>query len=379
MRRLITAIALAAATLVPHPVLANESTISCGKPTRTGEVTVLVQLVDANGKKQVVTWKASVPSVATAEQKAASIRDAAPTSIFVTTTGNGSAVRLTSSAGWTITLAAFTKDTTGEKTVFNVFSQAADTDGVFSLSGTAAGHREDGLPAQVTVEVAGALAIVPLFPGQTAEQVEDEVIAALQSQGIPARLATPEDLLELRYSLVDDGRSIVIEEIDDAGITTDCDDLFLEVDATALVDTEAPTSIGYDYCQANDNSTGTHGKIVGLGSPYVSDQDLTLRAYDLPANQFGYFLASRDDGFVANPGGSAGNLCLGGQIGRFVAQVGNSGPQGMLEIQIDPLIIPVAPPTPILPGETWRFQCWFRDVEVAPTSNFTDGIWIEWQ
>jgi hypothetical protein len=30
----------------------------------------------------------------------------------------------------------------------------------------------------------------------------------------------------------------------------------------------------------------------------------------------------------------------------------------------------------VMPGETWNFQCWYRDANPGPTSNFTDGISI---
>ncbi|MCP3917516.1 MAG: hypothetical protein GY711_18380 [bacterium] len=30
------------------------------------------------------------------------------------------------------------------------------------------------------------------------------------------------------------------------------------------------------------------------------------------------------------------------------------------------------------PGETWNFQCWFRDANPAPTSNTSDGLSITW-
>lgn len=363
------------------PASANDATISCGDPTKTGVVTVVVTLVNAQGKIKKVPWDASVPKSADEDQKASDIRSAAPpNSPYVTIGGTGSAVLASSKDGWTIVRVTMNTDTTGEKAAFNVFaSTAADHHGVFGVSGMTAGHTDDGLLSQVTVEVAGALVVVPLTPGQSAAEVEDQVLQGLQAQGVMARLSTPEDFFETRYGLLDDGRSIVIEEIDGAGLATDCDDQLLDVDVTGLVDVTTPISIGVNYCIAEPTSTGTPASIVALGSPFVIDQNLTLRAYDLPTNKWGYFLASRDPGFIANPGGSAGNLCLGGQIGRYSGLVQNSGPSGLIEIEIDPLVVPMAPPTTILPGETWRFQCWFRDIDVAPTSNFTDGIWIEWQ
>ena len=109
------------------------------------------------------------------------------------------------------------------------------------------------------------------------------------------------------------------------------------------------------------------------GSNIVADNDLVLRALGLPPNSFGFFLASTDQGFVAAPGGSQGNLCLGGAIGRYVGpgQIQNSGAGGTISLAIDNMQVPQ--PTgsvAIVAGETWNFQLWSRDIS---GSNFTDG------
>jgi hypothetical protein len=73
-----------------------------------------------------------------------------------------------------------------------------------------------------------------------------------------------------------------------------------------------------------------------------------------------------------------GNLCLGGSIGRYSDQAQGSGPDGRIELAIDLTAVPTAgPPVSVHPGETWNFQCWFRDVVAGPTSNFTDGVSID--
>jgi len=130
--------------------------------------------------------------------------------------------------------------------------------------------------------------------------------------------------------------------------------------------------IGEVYCHpAVDNSTGMAGEIEASGSLRVADGDLTLSARHLPPNQFGYFLTSDTQGFVANPGGSDGNLCLGGAIGRFRSQVQNSGTGGRFSIEVDLQGLPFVPPHAVLPGETWNFQAWHRDI--GGRSNFTDA------
>ena len=84
--------------------------------------------------------------------------------------------------------------------------------------------------------------------------------------------------------------------------------------------------------------------------------------------------------FKAFPGGSQGNLCLGGGIGRHAKQVANSGAAGELVIHVDLTALPRPNGThSVVAGETWNFQCWFRDNVGVPTSNFTDAIEIAFQ
>ncbi|MCP3915714.1 MAG: hypothetical protein GY711_09175 [bacterium] len=131
--------------------------------------------------------------------------------------------------------------------------------------------------------------------------------------------------------------------------------------------------LGASYCgPAVPNSTGSPATIEAFGWIRVSDNDFTLTARDLPPFQFGYFLASRTQAFVAMPGGSDGNLCLGGTIGRFYAQVASSGPAGTISIPVDLMGMP-PPLTNVAAGEAWNWQCWYRDVNPGPTSNFSEG------
>jgi hypothetical protein len=142
-----------------------------------------------------------------------------------------------------------------------------------------------------------------------------------------------------------------------------------------------PYGIGTNYCTATQNSTGTSGIIAALGSPSVAANDVTLRADRLPRNAFSCFLTSRDQGFVAHPAGSSGNLCLGGTIGRYVGpgQIQNSGQAGSIVLALNLAHTPQ--PTgfvAIVAGDTWNFTCWHRqsDVGGVASSNFTDGLSI---
>jgi hypothetical protein len=95
-------------------------------------------------------------------------------------------------------------------------------------------------------------------------------------------------------------------------------------------------SVGDSYCSVNPNSTGSSARILATGSKVAAFDALTLRATQLPPSAFGFFLTSAAAGFVANPGGSQGNLCLSGAIGRYVGpgQVLNSGPTGTFTLPI---------------------------------------------
>ena len=135
---------------------------------------------------------------------------------------------------------------------------------------------------------------------------------------------------------------------------------------------------GTNYCgPAVVNSSGASATLSGAGSTSVSVNDLTLTASGLPANQFSFIINSQTQGFVVGPGGSQGNICLSGSVGRFNNQLMNSGPGGSYSIVVDLTAIPQ--PTgavAVMAGETYNFQAWFRDNNPASTSNFTDGLSI---
>jgi hypothetical protein len=139
-------------------------------------------------------------------------------------------------------------------------------------------------------------------------------------------------------------------------------------------------SIGMNYCMASANSTGSTGVMSASGSPAAADNNVTLSGSSLSNNSFGFFLTSQAQGFTMNPGGSAGNLCLGGSIGRYVGpgQIKNTGGTGEISLTLDLTMTPT--PTVLVSvqaGETWNFSAWHRDaVGGVATSNFTDGIEI---
>jgi hypothetical protein len=139
-------------------------------------------------------------------------------------------------------------------------------------------------------------------------------------------------------------------------------------------------SLGSNYCTTNPNSTGASSSISAQGSATVAMNNVTLMCSNLPLNAFAFFLTSRTQGFVANPGGSQGNLCLAGAIGRYVGpgQIQNSGATGAISLVLDLTVQPTPTgPVPVMAGETWNFQCWHRDaVGGTATSNFSNGLEI---
>ncbi|MEZ6015008.1 MAG: hypothetical protein R3F49_07845 [Planctomycetota bacterium] len=136
--------------------------------------------------------------------------------------------------------------------------------------------------------------------------------------------------------------------------------------------------LGETYCRpTNANSTGCGAIVLANGDPRLATGSLQLTAALLPTNVAGYFLASRMQGLSPNAGGSQGNLCLGGNVGRFVGpgQVMSSGMAGAFTLVVDLSAMPT--PTglvPVAPGETWNFQAWHRDTNPGPTTNFTDAV-----
>ncbi|QDV04893.1 hypothetical protein Poly30_03870 [Planctomycetes bacterium Poly30] len=141
-------------------------------------------------------------------------------------------------------------------------------------------------------------------------------------------------------------------------------------------------SPGTNYCMANVNSTGSSAVISAMGSTSAANNNMMVMASSLPATSFGFFIVSQTQGFVMNPGGSSGNLCLSGAIGRYVGpgQIQNSGTSGTIGLTLDLTNTPQPNgAVSILPGQTWNYQAWFRDTSATgPTSNFTDGLQIDY-
>jgi hypothetical protein len=196
---------------------------------------------------------------------------------------------------------------------------------------------------------------------------------------ITAPGATPQLLLQVPSGFV-------IEEWllqwDVSALPIEATELVLTFDATAAncsfddarLDVLHEGPLGTNSCVAAPNSSGLPAVIGAHGDDRAAANALRLRASQLPQHAAGYFLTSRTPGFMANPGGSQGNLCLGNGIGRYSGSVLHSGAAGSFELSLDLTNVPL--PTGSVAaqaGETWHFQAWYRDANPSVTSNFTDA------
>ena len=141
---------------------------------------------------------------------------------------------------------------------------------------------------------------------------------------------------------------------------------------------------GAAYCSpAVVNSSGASAVMGASGSAVVALNNLTLECTAMPLNSFGFFLTSRSQGSILQPGGSQGRLCLSGAIGRYVGpgQIKNSGASGGISLAVNLTNHPSpSGPLTVLAGDTWHFTAWFRDVlSGQPTSNFANGLTITFQ
>ena len=190
------------------------------------------------------------------------------------------------------------------------------------------------------------------------------------SEGAPSNVAIA--------SHWDGGSSAASNEVGDAVA------LWLDFDAStgdtevglSLVEEVEISVVGPQFCEAAPNSTGSAAWITARGFSWETDASLRLTCSDMPQNSFGHFFVSNVPGFVANPGGSQGNLCLQGAVGRFnqPGQILNSGSAGSFTLfGVEGIDLP-SPTGPVsaMPGETWYFQCWFRDF--GPSSNFSNAV-----
>lgn len=135
------------------------------------------------------------------------------------------------------------------------------------------------------------------------------------------------------------------------------------------------------YCAGASNSTGQSAELEARGDSRVEIGDLSLLTRGLPAYSFSMLLASLDRDRVIQPGQSAGTLCLGAHIGRFIGDVAQATSDGQVNIKVIPLEFPdpALGPVAIQPGDTYHFQVWYRDAVAGATSNFSSAVAITFE
>lgn len=169
----------------------------------------------------------------------------------------------------------------------------------------------------------------------------------------------------------------IVEDVDymffvlDAAPNTGCNATFwdLGVDNINVQD----SSLGSVYCAGETNSTGTHADLMANGSPAIADNDFTLRVESAPPLTFGIFVMSES---VARSPLFGGTLCVGAPITRFL-DIEFADATGTLERAVDLTALPG--PTTFLPGDTWNFQYWHRDVLVSAPANLSDALSVTWE
>lgn len=134
-----------------------------------------------------------------------------------------------------------------------------------------------------------------------------------------------------------------------------------------------------DLCSpAERNSTGFAAQAFACGQVQAAQNAVFITVEWLPQNSTGYLLNSQSPGFNEHPAGSHGNLCLGGAIGRHTADVFHTGQGwGPTYVLLDLSAMPTPQgPASVLAGETWYFQCWYRD---GASSNFSSAVGVAFQ
>ena len=128
------------------------------------------------------------------------------------------------------------------------------------------------------------------------------------------------------------------------------------------------------YCISAPNSGAQSGGQIGYwGSTSVSNNDLTLVASGIPTNQFGIFYYGPNA--IQIPFGN-GYRCVGGGVYRM--NVLQSGATGFYQKDLDFYGAPPFGAPEVDPGETWCFQCWFRDPPAGgSTFNLTNAVSVD--
>ena len=123
------------------------------------------------------------------------------------------------------------------------------------------------------------------------------------------------------------------------------------------------------------NSTGDGAHLSGSGSSSVSADTLVLSAEGLPQNRSGIIFRGTTQ--LTGTPFNDGQRCVGGSIRRGIVR--NSGQAGVISEGPGYIAATNANSPPalrILSGQTWNFQCWYRD-NAGPCgtgANLSNGV-----
>lgn len=145
--------------------------------------------------------------------------------------------------------------------------------------------------------------------------------------------------------------------------------------------------VGTVSCAPTPNSFRPAARLAATGNVDQSTGPwrLALAATDLPPHMMGFLLASQTQTAPVVPPGSMGRLCLGGQILRIlpstaVVELDSTALAWEVDLaNVDGFGAGVPGFDAVSVGETWTFQCWFRDMDPGPTSNLSEALSVTFQ
>lgn len=142
--------------------------------------------------------------------------------------------------------------------------------------------------------------------------------------------------------------------------------------------------VGEAYCDVTANSLGLEASMLAFGSEIALDNEVTLLATDMPPTVFAVFMVGRERNFVSPFGNSEGALCVQTSLAQFrgpgeVMPASASG-SACLHLDLNAIPTPLGS-TAASPGDTFTFQCWYRDQSAtgSPTTNTTNAVEITFE
>ncbi|NOT33025.1 MAG: hypothetical protein HOP12_02525 [Candidatus Eisenbacteria bacterium] len=230
---------LIALALVAISTQAHAGTgVICGKPTRTGNVTMHV-VVKRGIETRVVSVTLAVDSSWTAEYKANLFWAAFAVTKADTVLPSQSIAKvgMVGQNGWTVTGAGIDNDESDEPDGFYSAAPAVDQFALCSLSGTASGYAADGSPGSFRVSISGRTVTLPTFPGMPASILEQQLMGQLNSMGVQTRLATQADFANGLEVLPHDASVVWMQPQDTTGFEQEVRDTGLALQLATLLDT----------------------------------------------------------------------------------------------------------------------------------------------